>query len=101
MDIKGHQVVLHQAPIFRLVLRHDAVVRRLEARGQVGRFAVAHVLRAFGADDLDRHLEPQCAVDAAPVVRTVVFVIRLLGDDLIAEKAGGGRARMGDQGFLF
>ena len=30
MDIKGHQVVLHQAPVCRLVLRHDAVIRCLE-----------------------------------------------------------------------
>ena len=100
MDIKGHQVVLHQAPIFRLVLRHDAVIRRMETRGQVGRFAVPHVVRAFRADHLDGNLQPERTVDAAPVLRTAVFVIRLLGDDLIAEKAGGGRARMGDQCFL-
>jgi hypothetical protein len=73
----------------------------METRSQVGRFPVPHVLRAFHVDDLDRHLEPEGAVDAAPMVGTALLVICLLGDDLIAKKAGGGRARMGDQGFLF
>jgi hypothetical protein len=36
-----------------------------------------------------------------PMVGAALLVVCLLGDDLIAEKAGGGRARMGDQGFLF
>lgn len=101
MDIKGHQGVLHQAPVFRLVLRHDAVIRRMETRGHVGGFPVPHVLRARRADDLDRHLEPEGAVDAAPMMGTALLVICLLGDDLLAEQAGGGRACMGDQGFLF
>ena len=43
MDVKGRQVVVHHAPIFRLVLRDDAVIRRVETRGQVRRFAVPHV----------------------------------------------------------
>lgn len=100
MDVKGPQGVWHQAPICRLVLRHDAVIRRVETRCPVGRFAVPHVVRALRADTLDRNLQPECAVHAAPVVDTALFVLRLLGDDVIAEKACGGRARMGDQGFL-
>jgi hypothetical protein len=83
-----------------LVLCHDAVIRRVETRGQVGRFAVPHVVRALRAENLDRNLQPERAVDAAPVVGTALFVIRLLGDDFLAEKACGGRACMGDQGFL-
>ena len=100
MDVKGHQVVLHQASIFCLVLRHDAVIRRMETRCQVRRLAVSHVERALRADNLDGNFEPKRAVDTAPVVRTVVFVIRLVRDNLVAKKACRGRARMGDQGFL-
>jgi|RhiMetStandDraft_4_1073278.scaffolds.fasta_scaffold103700_2 hypothetical protein len=101
MDVKGPQGVWPQAPICRLVWRHDVVIRGMETRGQVVGFPVPHGGRAFRADDLDRHLEPTGAVEAAPMVGTAVCVIGLLSDDLLAEKAGGGRARMGEQGLLF
>ena len=40
----------------------------METRGQVGRFAAPHVARALRADHLDGNLEPECTVDAAPVL---------------------------------
>ena len=100
MDVQGHQGVVHHAPICRLVWRHDAVIRRVETRCHGGRCAVPPGGRALRAENLDRHLHPERAVDAASVVGTALLVIRLLGDDFRAEKACGGRARMGDQGFF-
>jgi len=100
MDMKGPQVVVHQAPICRLVWRHDAVIRRLEARCHVGRCAVLHVVRALRADNLDGKLQPERTVATAPVLHTAVCGIRLLGDDRLAEKACRGRARLGEQGCL-
>jgi hypothetical protein len=43
MDVKGHPVVWHQASICCLVWRYDAVIRRVDTRCQVRRFAVPHV----------------------------------------------------------
>jgi hypothetical protein len=51
MDVEGQQVVLHEAPIFRLVLRDDTEIRFLQPNGQVNGFAPSHVPRAFRADD--------------------------------------------------
>jgi hypothetical protein len=100
MGVVGHEGVLHHAPICRLVLRHEAVIRRMEARYQVGRLPVSHVWRAWRAPDLDRQLEAERTVDPAPVLGTARLVIRLLGDDVVAEPACGGRARVRDAGFL-
>ncbi len=96
MAVKGHPAVGHHAPICRLVWRHDAVIRRVETRGHVGRLAAPHGARALRAEHLDGTLAPECPVDAAPVLRPAVLVIRRLGDDGIAEAARGGRARVGD-----
>ena len=51
MDVEGQQVVLHEAPIFRLVLRDDAEVRFLSPCGQVDGLASSRVSGAFLADD--------------------------------------------------
>jgi len=66
MDVVRPQVGLHEAPILRLVLRHDAIVGVVEMRGQVGRFAPLHVLGALGSDDIHRDLQARGAVDEAP-----------------------------------
>jgi hypothetical protein len=100
MDVKGPQGVWPHAPICRVVWRHDAVGRRLETCGHGGRCAAPHGARALRADHLAGHREPAGTVEAAPVVRTAVLVIRLLGDDCRAAPAGGGRARVGEQGLL-
>jgi len=97
MDVLGQQGGLPQAPICRWVWRHAAVLRRREARCPGGRVAVAHGVRALRAEHLDGPLPPERTVDAAPVWGTAWFVLRLLGADLRAENACGGRARRGDE----
>ena len=66
MDVVRPQVVLHEAPILRLVLRHDAIIAVVEPRCQVDGFAPSHGLGALGSDDIHRDLQARGAVDAAP-----------------------------------
>jgi hypothetical protein len=82
MDSKGPEGVWPQAPVCRLLWRPKAVLCRLETRRPVGRLPVPQVLRALHVDDLDRPLEPEGAVAAAPMVGTARLVLCLLGDDL-------------------
>jgi hypothetical protein len=66
MDVVRPQLVLHDAPIRRLVVRHEAIVGVVETCGHVERFAPSHVLGALGSDDIHRDLQTRGAVAAAP-----------------------------------
>src|SRR5262249_47468330 len=99
MDVEGQQVVLHEAPVFRLILRDDTEVRFLQSGGQVDGFAPLHVPSAFLADDSRGNLQPRCAVDAA-LTAMVVLAVGVQGDDLVAEKARRLRTGVCEQRFL-
>src|SRR5215467_6866720 len=99
MDVEAQQVVLHEAPVFRLILRDDTEVRFLQSGGQVDGFAPLHVPSAFLADDSRGNLQPRCAVDAA-LTAMVVLAVGVQGDDLVAEKARRLRTGVCEQRFL-
>ena len=100
MDIGGQEGVRHEAPRFRLGLRHKAVVGLGEARCPGGRFAPAQVFRALGSEDIQGDLQTRRAVDTAPSSGTVLLVVGVLVDDRIAEDARGFCPRIRNQGLL-
>ena len=54
--------------------------------------------RFIGADDVDRHLQPDRRVNAA-VTAMIVFVVGVQHHDLIAKEPGGVCPPVGDQGL--
>ena len=99
MDVEGQQVVLHEAPVLRLVLGDDAEVRFLSPCSQVDRFPRRMYRGAFLVDDIHGHLQSRCAVDAA-LTAMVVLAVGVQGDDLVAEETCRLRSRMRDQRLL-
>jgi hypothetical protein len=99
MDVEGQEVVLDEAPIFRLVLGHDAEIGVTKPSSQPTRSASPHVSRAFRPDDIHGDLQPGCAIDTAMTAK-VVLLIGVQGDDLVAEESCRFRSRMGDQRLL-
>jgi hypothetical protein len=96
VDVESQQVVLHEAPIFRLVLGDDTEVGIMPPSGQVDRLAATLVEGTFLANDLHGDLQSRCAIDAA-LTAVVMLAIGVQGDDLIAEESCRFRAGMGDQ----
>jgi hypothetical protein len=100
VGIRGEQIVLDEAPLFRLVLRHDAVIRIVEAGRQMEGLASPHVRGAFRSDDFIGNLQSGYAVDAASVLGTTRLIVGVLIDDVVAEEARGLRPGVRDQGLL-
>jgi hypothetical protein len=100
VDIRGEQVVLDEAPVFRLVLRHDAVIRIVDAGRQVEGLASPHVPGALRSKDVLVHLQSGYAVDTASVLGTALLVVGVLIDDFVAEEPRGLGPGVGDQGLL-
>src|SRR5262245_9802879 len=68
VDVVGEHVVPDEAPVFRLILRHDAVLRVVDTRRQMDYLSSPRVLGAFGSDDFSGNLQSRGAVDAASVL---------------------------------
>jgi hypothetical protein len=84
-QVLGEQVVLHDSPVFGLILRDDREVVVGQHLRPLRRFAVAHVAGASRADRRLGHERPDRAVDRA-LSTTVELVIGVLGFDLIPEE---------------
>jgi hypothetical protein len=100
MHVKCAPVVLDDTPIFRLLLRHNREGSITPSLCTLHRFAVLHILGAFGTDDLHRNFSTRCAIDAPAVDTTTVLVIGVLTDDVIAEKPRRVRTSVGHQGLF-
>src|SRR5262249_11149826 len=100
VDVVGEHIVLDEAPVLRLILRHDAVIRIVHTRRQVAYLSSPYVLGAFGSDDFIGNPQSMCAVDAASVLSPTPLVVGVLIDDIVAEEARGLRPGVRDQGLL-
>jgi hypothetical protein len=100
MDIVRHQVVLDEAPVFRLVLGNDTEVGILKPSSLVDRFASPHVSGALLLDDIHGNLQPRGAVDTA-LTSMVMLVIGVQGKDLVAEESRRFHAGVGDQRLVY
>src|SRR5215831_13330736 len=100
MNIECSQVILHDAPIFRLILGDNAKVTVVQSFSSMNRFAALHILCALLTDDI--HWDPQSrnAIDATSFDSATLLIIRVLIDNLMAEKSRRFRARIGDQCLL-
>src|SRR5206468_5363573 len=74
MNVEGQEVVLDEAPIFRLVLAHDTEISIVEPSSQPIRFASPCVSGTFRPDDIHGDLQPRCAIDAALTAMVVLLV---------------------------
>ena len=99
MNVEGQQVVLDEAPIFRLVLGHDTEISIVEPSSQPIRFASPCVSGTFRPDDIHGDLHDRLAIDAA-LTAMVVLLVGVQGHDLVAEESCCLRSRMGDQRLL-
>ena len=92
MNVVGHEVVLDDAPEFRLIPVHDGVILVVGECRAVCRFAVSHVGLAVLFDDFGGNPQPDAAIDSSLPVG-VDFVVSLLVYEFIAEEprrlAGG------------
>ena len=93
MNVEGQEVVLDEAPIFRLVLGHDTEISIILPSSQPIRFAPPRVSGTFRPDDIHGDLQPWCAIDTATTAK-VVLLIGVQGDDLVAEESCRLLARM-------
>jgi hypothetical protein len=96
MGVETHQVVLDEAPVFRLVLRDDAEGIVLQTFGPVYRFALRHVLSASLLEDIAWNFQANDPVDA-PLPTMIVFPIVVEHHNLVAEEPRRFCASMGDQ----
>ena len=99
-NINCERIILHQAPIWPLVLLHDGEVALVGQFLAVGRFAVCHIAHAMFLDDLDWHAQLDSAIDVPAPLGRRECVIGMAGCDLISEEAGCTGTCMGDQGLF-
>jgi hypothetical protein len=99
MNVEGQEVVLDEAPIFRLVLGHDTEISVILSSSQPIRFAPPRVSGTFRSNDIHGDLQPWCAIDTA-MTTMVVLLIGVQGNDLVAEEPCRLRSRMGNQRLL-
>jgi hypothetical protein len=81
-----------------LELGDDAEIGIDDAFRAPDRLTAMQVGCAFGVDNVGRHLQPDRRVDAA-MTAPIVFVVGVQYHDLVAEKPGGLRPPVGDQGL--
>jgi hypothetical protein len=98
MTVERQPVVLRDPPELGLELRDDAVVGIDDAFGAPDRSAAVLIERAFGADHVGWHFQPDSRVDAA-VTALVVLVVGVQHHNLVAEKPGGLCPPVRDQGL--
>jgi len=65
VDVIRQLVVLYDAPVLRLILRHDAEIAIVAPLRAVDWLVVPFVGLAFGSDDVHGHAEADAPVDAA------------------------------------
>jgi len=98
VTVERQLVVLRDAPELGLELGDDTEIGIGDAFGAPDRLAVVQVGRALGADDAERHFQPDRRVDAA-VTALIMLVIGVQDHDLIAEEPGSLRPPVSDQGL--
>lgn len=96
MEIVGQTIVLHYAPVFRLILGHDTVCTVVDPLHQVNRLAFPHILATLIVDDLYRHPQTDAPVDAA-LAAMIMLIICMQGMDFIAQEVSAPATRMGDE----
>jgi hypothetical protein len=96
----GEPVGRDDAPVCRLVLRHEAVSRLVAAGRPLDCLASPQVLGALRAADFSGNLQAGYAVEAASVLGPTLLLVGVLMDDVVAEAARGLRPGVRDQGLL-
>ena len=100
MEIVGQSVVLHDAPIFLLVLSHDAEERIVDQFPAVNRFTVAEIALVFFSYHVRWHFQSDLPVNAS-VTALIELSVVVERHDFIAEKARSTGPRVGDERFGF
>src|ERR1041384_6946187 len=100
MEVVGHPVILDDAPVFRLVLGHDAIGTVRDSLPEMARFPCPRVLRAVRGDDRRGYPQPERAVDTA-LTAMIMLLIGVEGMDLITQEVRFFMTRMRDEGLRF
>jgi hypothetical protein len=100
VEVVRHPVILDDAPVFRLVLRHDAIDAVIDSLPEMSRFPGLHVLRAVSVNHYDRYPQANRAVDTA-LTPLVMLFIGVEGMDFVAQEVGPLFTRMRNECLLF
>jgi hypothetical protein len=100
VEVVGHPVILDDAPVFRLVLGHDAIGTVVDSLQEMSRFPRPHVLRAVRVNHCGRNTQTDRTIDTA-LATLVMFIVGVEGVDVITKEVGFLLTRMREEGFLF
>jgi hypothetical protein len=98
VEIVGQSIIVHDAPILLLILRHNTEGGIVQQFGAVDRFAVMPIEGAFLLQHVRWHAQADLAVKTA-VTAPVELSVVLQHHEVIAEEPRGLCPRMGDQGL--
>src|SRR5262245_60171304 len=85
MEVVGYAVILDHAPVFRLVLGHDAVGTVIDSLHEMAGLPGPHILRAVRVHHGARDTEANGSVDT-PLTAMVMCIIGVQGVDCIPQE---------------